>query len=96
MPTTGVTSKITSAWHDRPMLTYRPELGRNDRVVRLSVTVPIEVDADAWELAYGTGVEGLALMRDIRAHVTATIAEAVTAALAAQANGASILTSYRD
>jgi hypothetical protein len=84
----SVTARITSG--AVPLIAYRPKLGTNQRVVRLSIVVPVEVDASEWELTYGIEQDSAALVSDVRDHVRTTVEDAVRTALAAQASGAVI------
>lgn len=58
--------------------------------IKITRTVSVEVDLDAWRQAYGNAdLQDAA--RDARKHVPATIANAVHQAFQAQANGAELI-----
>ena len=72
-----------------PVITDSSKDGQ--QVVRLTVTVPIEVAVVDWELSYGIARTDAALVADIADHVHGTVIEAVRQVFADQANGARVL-----
>lgn len=55
--------------------------------IRMTVPVEVEIDLDAWAMAYGTDTPE----DDVQTHVPATIANAVQQQFTLQANGSELI-----